>query len=200
MKENIKKYINKLKDAKQSEDKDLYDDLLSELEKSITIIIKEQIHSGEGLDLVDTIDEMVKEIYKEKILSEDEIGIIKNNLGTVLSIYSNLMPLEKLGESGTTFIQECTQRIVIYNDANFINEYNKYGFNSKEEMEDLCYAIKNIYFSHIINRLPPVAAEKQVKDLFDFSPVLANMYKTLYELNYDKLTMNVIMFKIKEVR
>ncbi len=194
MNSDIQKLITKIINAHKQEEWDNYNNLLFELEDELISFLKKSIIDNKELDYEKIIEDQMRKLYET--IDRNDIDPVKNNVRTVISMFLDLEPLRNNGENAISFFQECTQRMVVYDEQDFIDDYEKYNIKDKSSMRDLCSAIKNLYYSHTMNRLSPITAEKQVKELFELPDSVANIYRTLYELNYDKVTMNVILSKL----
>lgn len=187
MQRTINEIIKDINNTSAKDDSKI-NELQEELSHNIIEIIKEKLKNDSSTDIDKEVSSTIPSDLTESIYNET-----KDYVSSLLRIYVDLLPLINMDEKAISFMQECAQRYVVFSDLNFIDEFSKYSFENKMKMRNTCSALRNIFYSHISNRLSSAYAEEQVKYLFDFSEPLSNAYRNIYELYYDKITTNVIL-------
>ena len=194
MNEKINKIIKKLEKGKKALGERKYLDIIEELESSILTLLKEEIDESPNEDYITRLEVLLSKCN----LEENEIESLKSSLSSILNLYADFIVLNKMQEKAIIFLQECTQRFVVFTDFDFTKEYTKFGFKDEAQMNQVCSAVRSVFYSQVAGRIAPSFAESQVKELFGFDETIASTYRNLYESNYDRITMNVIMSRLKE--
>ena len=195
MNEKLNKIIKKLNKGKDSLGERDYLDTIEELEKGILALLKEKIDESPDVDYTAQLEETLEGCKIE----EKEIESIRSNLSSILALYADFVVLNTMQEKAIIFLQECTQRFVVFSDFDFTKEYTRFGFEDANQMHQVCSAVRSVFYSQVAGRIAPLFAESQVKELFGFNETIASTYRNLYELNYDRITMNVTMSRLKPI-
>ena len=192
MADEIREIIDELNKGKEDLGEKRFSEYTEKLQSCLIKILQQKVKESPEMDIKYELDEIMKSCKKV-----DDFEEMKVNVLNIISLFSDFLVFNVCKDAAPVFLQECTQRYVVFTDFSFSKEYERFGFDTPEKMQRLSAAIRSVFYSQVASRISPSYAESQVKELFGFTDVLAGTYRSLYELNYDKITMNVILSQLQ---
>lgn len=183
--------------------------------------IDELIHKYIERNLQDKEEDMVIELLNVlrnlKKINDINLSVIINKLTenkktieTINSIIDgslmNYYKTEQLREIenrdvlvAKAFITDLFDLYILRFDPEFLKEYEKYGFESLEQMHDAVKCIDFLMNHYVSHCFVKSYVMNDLKDELDLSDDLTRYLSNLYEKYYDVLKQNYLLYKIRKI-
>ena len=161
-----------------------YAELKTELEmcyfEAVQFIIKN------SLDM----DEFKKRV--SKLLGNRAFVSLCAKMNAVIKIFENSNLINGITDKAG-FINECFDKAIVRRESDFIDEWEKFGFSTSEEMLRAISALSKIATGHVKMSFAKRTANSEFKRITDLDDELCSIYAEKYENSYEKLQMKMIL-------
>lgn len=159
---------------------DLCDSVLNDIRVNYVFLNQEAEKYWNSKEIKGLFDKNTKKYISDRIEPE-------------LSLSIDLHYLNKTGINIGSILESIVNNMVLRYDPEFVNEYEKYGFDNKKDFFRLCQALANVIIAHTARTYTMKAAQREFEKLSGVKEPYSDVYAQLFERNYKDIQIQYLV-------